>query len=165
MTEKFQHINSKALFQGSFDPFTVGHESIVMRALAIFDHVVVAIVHNVNKAGFLPVEKRKKLIETVFADEPRVSVVTSTGLTVELAREVGATCLLRGVRSLADYDYEMAMATANRRLSGGTLETVLLYTLPEYAHVSSSLVRELIKFRQPIDELMPDGWDKQTFEC
>ena len=155
---------SIALFQGSFDPFTAGHESIVERALAIFDQVVVAVVHNVNKPGFLPVERRVELIKNAFDGNQRVRVVSSQGLTVDLAREVGATCLLRGVRSVQDFEYEMTMAAANRQLSGGTLDTVLLYTLPELAHVSSSLVRELVRFGRPVDALMPSKWDRKPFE-
>lgn len=150
-----------ALFQGSFDPFTAGHESIVKRALGIFDKVVVAVVHNVSKPGFLPVERRVEIIKQAFDDEPRVSVVASQGLTVDLARECGATCLLRGVRTVQDFEYEMTMAAANRQLSGGTLETVMLYTLPEMAHVSSSLVRELVKFNQNVDAFMPSKWDRK----
>lgn len=160
-----QTIERVALFQGSFDPFTAGHESIVRRALPLFDRIVVAVVYNVNKHGLLSVERRKHLIESVFADEPQVSVTSSTGLTVDLAREVGATCLLRGVRSAADFDYEQAMAQANRELSGGSLETVLLYTLPELAHVSSSLVRELISYHRPIDRYMPSNWNRCLIEC
>ena len=152
-----------ALFQGSFDPFTAGHESIVERALAIFDKVVVAVVHNISKPGFLPVKRRVELIENAFAGEPRVSVVTSQGLTVDLAKETGATCLLRGVRTVQDFEYEMNMAAANRQLSGGKLETVLLYTLPQLAHVSSSLVRELVRFNKPVDSLMPSRWDRKPF--
>lgn len=153
-----QHI---ALFQGSFDPFTAGHESIVRRALDIFDKVVVAVVHNIGKPGFLPVDRRVEIIEQAFAGESRVEVVTSQGLTVDLARQCGATCLLRGVRTVQDFEYEMTMAAANRHLSGGTLETVMLYSLPELAHVSSSLVRELVRFNQPVEALMPSKWDRK----
>ena len=105
------------------------------------------------------------MIESAFADEPRVSVTSSTGLTVDLAREVGATCLLRSVRSAQDFDYEQAMAQANRELSGGSLETVLLYTLPHLAHVSSSLVRELISYHRAIDSYMPRNWNRRLMEC
>lgn len=144
-----------ALFQGSFDPFTAGHESIVRRALALFDRVVIAVVHNVSKSGLLPVSERERLIASVFADSDRVRVVSSPALTVDVAREVGADCLLRGVRTVADFEYEMTMSQANRDLSGGTLDTVLLYTEPHLAHVSSSLVRELLRFGRDVTPYMP----------
>ena len=106
-----------ALFQGSFDPFTRGHESIVMRALSIFDEVVIAVVHNSQKHGFLPVDLRARLIEDAFKGESRVKVVCSEGLTVNIAKEVGACCLLRGVRNTIDFEYEKGNAEVNLRLS------------------------------------------------
>ena len=156
MTKDELHSGARtALFQGSFDPFTAGHESIVRRALALFDRVVIAVVHNVNKSGLLPVADRERLIASVFADCDRVRVVSSPALTVDAAREFGARCLLRGVRTVADFEYEMTMAQANRDLSGGTLDTVLLYTEPRLAHVSSSLVRELLRFDRDVTPYMP----------
>lgn len=145
----------KALFQGSFDPFTAGHENIVRRALTVCDHVVVAVVVNVGKHGMLTSAQRKRLIERVFAGEPRVSVVASDALTVDVARHVGATCLLRGVRSSADVDYELAMAQTNRELGG--IETLLLPAEPRLAHVSSSLVRELLRFGVNVTPYLPAG--------
>ena len=144
-----------ALFQGSFDPFTKGHDDIVRRALAIFDRVVVAVVINVNKHGLLTPEQRKTLIEEVYRDEPCVTVVTSKGLTVDLAHEVGATCLLRSVRNVQDYEYEQVMAAANRELGG--LDTMVLFSRPELAHVSSSLVRELLTFGRDVTPYLPAG--------
>lgn len=144
-----------ALFQGSFDPFTIGHADIVRRALNIFDQVVIAIVVNVEKKGLLSLEQRRNLIEQVFADEPRVRIVASEKLTVEVAHDEGATCLLRGVRTTQDFEYEQVMAQANRELGG--LDTVLLFTRPEYAHVSSSLVRELLRFGRDVTPYLPAG--------
>lgn len=149
------------LFQGSFDPFTRGHADIVRRALALFDEVVVAVVVNVNKKGMLAVEQRKRLIADVFAGEPRVRVVASDKLTVDVAREVGATCLLRSVRSSVDYDYEESMAQANRDL--GDLDTVLLLARPGLRHVSSSLVRELIAFGRGVSDYLPEGVDLNDY--
>ena len=113
-----------ALFPGSFDPFTRGHESIVRRALPLFDTIVIAIGINPDKPGFMNMEKRKAWIEGVFHDEPRVKVVSYTGLTVDVARQHKAHYLLRGVRMIQDFETEMHMAEINRQLSG--LETVLL---------------------------------------
>lgn len=143
------------MFQGSFDPFTRGHESIVRRALPLFDEIVVAVVSNIAKKPFMSLENRLEFIKQVFAGEPRVRVVASDGLTVDVAREVGATCLLRGVRMIQDFENEMHMAEINRRLSG--IETVLLYTLPEFSHISSTIVRELYNYQQDASDYLPDG--------
>ena len=142
-----------AMFQGSFDPFTLGHESIVRRALPLFDEIVVAVVSNIAKKPFMNLNNRMEFIKQVFADEPRVKVVASEGLTVDVAREVGATCLLRGVRMIQDFENEMHMAEINRRLSG--IETVLLYTLPEFSHISSTIVRELYNYNQDVTSYLP----------
>ena len=145
------------MFQGSFDPFTRGHESIVRRSLPLFDEIVVAVVSNIAKKPFMSLEKRLEFIKQVFAAEPRVRVVASEGLTVDVARQVGATCLLRGVRMIQDFENEMHMAEINRRLGG--IETVLLYTLPEFSHISSTIVRELYNYNQDISEYIPESVD------
>lgn len=142
-----------AFFAGSFDPFTIGHKSIVDRALPLFDRVIVAIGRNTAKKPWMPLDERVAAISRVYANEPRVSVVTYDGLTAEAARTYGATALLRGVRSVADFETERTLADVNRNLSG--LESVLLYTLPELASVSSSLVRELAAFGAPYTHLLP----------
>ncbi len=146
-----------AMFQGSFDPFTRGHESIVRRSLPLFDEIVVAVVSNIAKKPFMSLDNRLEFIKQVFAAEPRVRVVASEGLTVDVAREVGATCLLRGVRMIQDFENEMHMAEINRRLGG--IETVLLYTLPEFSHISSTIVRELYNYNQDISEYLPESVD------
>lgn len=143
----------KAFFAGSFDPFTVGHKSIVDRALGLFDSVVVAVGDNSAKAPFQTVDERRSAISRVYAADKRVEVCVYDGLTVDAARAIGCTHLLRGVRSVADFEYERQLADANRNISG--LETVLLYTLPEYSFVSSSLVRDLIKYGRAADEFLP----------
>lgn len=147
-----------ALFPGSFDPFTRGHESIVERALPLFDEIVIAIGVNVNKHTLTSMEQRQQWIKSTFSHEPRVRVIAYTGLTADAARQCGARFLLRGVRTVADFESEMAMADVNRELSG--LETVLLYTLPECSHISSSMVRELVKYGQSVDRYLPRGLDR-----
>ena len=142
-----------AMFQGSFDPFTLGHESIVRRALPLFDEVVIAVVNNIAKAPFMSIDNRMEFIGKVFDREPQVRVVSSSGLTVDVAREVGASCLLRGVRMIQDFENEMHMAEINRQLGG--IETVLLYTLPENSHISSSIVRELFKYGHDVSDMLP----------
>ncbi|MBR6432239.1 MAG: pantetheine-phosphate adenylyltransferase [Muribaculaceae bacterium] len=144
-----------ALFPGSFDPFTRGHESIVRRALPLFDKFIIAIGVNADKRSFMTMEQRKKWIEDVFKDDPKVEVVTYSNLTVDVAREVGAQFIVRGVRLIQDFENEKHLAEINRDLTG--IETILLYTLPEYSHISSSIVRELVRYGQDVSPYLPEG--------
>lgn len=142
-----------ALFAGSFDPFTIGHKSIVDRALPLFDEIVIGVGVNSVKSGHDTAENRCRNIEAVYGAEPRVRVVAFTGLTVEAARREGAQFLLRGVRSVADFEYERQMADINRNISG--IESVLIYALPELASVSSSMVRELAAYGVDVSAYLP----------
>lgn len=142
-----------ALFAGSFNPFTRGHHAIVLRALAIFDEVVVAVGCNIEKGGTSIAQERVAAIEKVYAGEPRVQVVAYSGLTMDYARSIGATALLRGVRSVKDFEYERDLADVNMRLGG--IETVILMSEPEYAAISSSLVRELMSYGKDVKDLLP----------
>lgn len=142
-----------ALFAGSFDPFTLGHENIVRRGLEIFDEVIVGIGINPDKHPMMSAEARVQWIESVFADEPRVRVISYEGYTVDAAKANGARFLLRGVRTAADFEYEKHIASVNRRLAG--IETVLINTLPELEHISSTLVRERLAAGQDISDLVP----------
>ncbi|MBQ6166610.1 MAG: pantetheine-phosphate adenylyltransferase [Muribaculaceae bacterium] len=144
-----------ALFPGSFDPFTRGHESIVRRALPLFDKFVIAIGVNADKRSFLTTEQRKAMIEQVFKDDPRIEVISYTGMTVDVAQEVGARFIVRGVRLIQDFENEKHLAEVNRDLTG--IETILLYTLPEYSHISSSIVRELYHYGQDVSRYLPEG--------
>ena len=144
-----------AIFPGSFDPFTVGHYDIVMRGLPLFDEIIIGIGRNVNKQGYFPIEKRMEAIQSAFADEPRVKVMCYEGLTTDFAQAQRATCILRGVRSVQDFEYERNIAEANKQLCG--IETVLLYTRPEFAHISSSLVRELRSYNKDITPYLPQS--------
>jgi len=146
-----------ALFPGSFDPFTRGHESIVRRALPLFDKFVIAIGVNADKHSFMTMEQRKAWIQSVFKNCPQVDVVTYTGLTVDIAREVGAQFIVRGVRLIQDFENEKHLAEVNRDLTG--IETILLYTLPEYSHISSSIVRELARYGQDVSQYLPEAAD------
>ncbi len=142
-----------ALFTGSFDPFTIGHADIVRRGLELFDEVVVCIGYNIHKQSSTPVEERKAAIERCFACDPRVRVEIYTDLTVDVAARCGARFILKGVRSVKDFEYESEMGEINRRLSG--LETVLLLARPELAYISSSMVRELKAFGKDISTYLP----------
>lgn len=143
----------RAIFPGSFDPFTIGHKDIVMRALDLFDEIVIGVGRNADKKPLMPVEERVEAIRKAFEGDSRVRVMTYPGLTVDFAREVDAHFILRGIRCVQDFEYERNMAEANKELSG--LETVLLYTSPQYAHISSSLVRDLYRYQKDISQYIP----------
>ena len=146
-------IMTTALFAGSFDPFTRGHQAIVERALAMFGRVVVAVGRNMDKQCMFALEERVSAIEGLYSGNDRVSVTVYDTLTMDFAHEVGATVLLRGVRSVRDFEYERDIADVNMRLGG--IDTVLLVSEPEYASVSSSVVRELMKYGKDVTELLP----------
>jgi len=152
-TDKAASDSRIALFPGSFDPFTRGHESIVRRALPLFDQIVVAIGVNANKRSLMTLEQRIAWIESVFHDEPKVKVIAYTGMTVDAARDAGASYIVRGVRLIQDFENEKHLAEVNRDLSG--IETILLYTLPGDSHISSSVVRELLHYGQDVSAYLP----------
>lgn len=145
-----------AIFPGSFDPFTRGHEAIVDEALRLFDRVIVAIGHNTQKRGLLTVDARKRLIEELYRTEERVEVVVYNTLTGDEARRLGAKTIVRSVRNAADFEYERTMERANRHIFPD-LDTVILLAPAEVEHISSSLVRELHAFGHDVAELMPEG--------
>ena len=128
-----------AMFPGTFDPFTIGHESIVLRALNLFDEVVVAVVNNNEKKSFMSLENRMSYIESVFEDNPRVRVVAFDGLLVDVAKAEKVDCLIRGVRTVQDFEYEKNLSDIYR-VTGG-IESVLLCSYPEYGFISSTMVR------------------------
>ena len=146
-------IKRTALFAGSFDPFTKGHYALVKRALPMFDKIIIGLGINSGKKCMFTVEERIKAIKEVFTDEERVEVMTYDSLTMDFAKEIGANVLLRGVRSTKDFEYEREIADINLRLGG--IETVLLISEPEYASISSSIVRELTTYGKDITELLP----------
>ena len=143
-----------ALFPGSFDPFTNGHLDVVQRGLELFDEVVVAIGQNSSKQRYLPLEQMLGLLAGVFHNEPRVSVRAFTGLTAELAREVGARFLLRGLRNSPDFEYEKPIAYGNQYLNHG-LETVFLLTSPALGAISSTIIRDMHRYGGNVDALVP----------
>ena len=142
-----------AIFPGSFDPFTIGHASIVRRGLEMFDKIVIGVGYNTNKRSFLTPEERVEAIEKVYASEARVKVVAYADLTADLARREQAGFVLRGIRSVKDFEYERDLAGINHRLSD--VETVLLFTEPQYADISSTVVRELLSFGKDVSAFLP----------
>lgn len=145
-----------ALFAGSFDPFTRGHELVVEEALRLFDEVVIGVGKNVSKRSLLSVEQRCRLIDDLYRDNDAVKVASYSTLTGDFAREVGATVLVRGVRNTIDFEFERSIEATNRQLFP-ELTTVLLPTPAEYMHISSSVVRELLSFGRKVDDYMPQG--------
>ena len=142
-----------AIFPGTFDPFTVGHASIVERGLPLFDRIVIGVGVNDNKRTLYTNEERVRNIQEIYANEPRIKVVVYDDLTVDLAKREGAEFILRGIRSVKDFEYERDIAAMNERLSG--VETVLLFTEPQYMSISSSVVRELLRFGKDVTEFLP----------
>lgn len=147
------HKSKTALYPGSFNPFTTGHKSIVERTLKFCDRVVIAIGHNPDK-NMEEAARNLEKIKAVFAGEARVEAVVYEGLTVDVARECGADVIVRGVRGVSDYDYELKLAEVNLRISG--IETIFLPALPELAFVSSSMVRELQSYGHDVSQFLPE---------
>ncbi|MDR2385151.1 MAG: pantetheine-phosphate adenylyltransferase [Tannerella sp.] len=143
----------KAIFPGSFDPFTTGHYALVKRALAFTDEIVIAIGVNIEKKMMFTVEERIENIRLIYNNNPRVQISVYENLTADFAKEINADYILRGVRNITDFEYEKNMADINRKLAG--IETVILFSEPEYGYVSSNLVRELKKFDKDITSLIP----------
>lgn len=147
----------KAIFPGTFDPFTIGHYSVVKRALTFMDEVIIGIGVNEKKKTYFPIEKRVEMILRLFADEPRIQVAAYDGLTVDFAREQGAGFIIRGIRTVHDFEYEETIADVNRKLAG--VETILLFTEPELTSVSSTIVRELLHYQKDVTPFLPEGMD------
>lgn len=145
----------KALFPGSFDPITLGHYDIIKRSIPLFDEIVVAIGINAEKKYMFSLEDRKRFIEEAFADEPKISVVTYEGLTIDFCKNIKAQFILRGLRNPADFEFEKAIAHTNRRLS--KIETVFLLTAAKTSYISSSIVRDVIRNGGEYQLLVPDS--------
>lgn len=143
----------KAIFPGSFDPITLGHEDIIKRAIPLFDEIVIAIGINADKKYMFPLEDRKRFIEETFKDEPKISVITYEGLTIDLCKRINANFILRGLRNPADFEFEKAIAHTNRHLS--KIETVFLLTAADTSYISSSIVRDVIRNGGEYQMLVP----------
>ena len=145
----------KAIFPGSFDPITLGHEDIIRRGIPLFDEIVIAIGVNADKKYMFSLEERKRFIEETFKDEPNVKVIVYEGLTIELCHKVKANFILRGLRNPADFEFEKAIAHTNRRLS--KIETVFLLTAAKTSFISSSIVRDVIRHNGDYEVLVPNA--------
>lgn len=142
-----------AIFPGTFDPFTIGHQSLVDRGLALVDEIVIAVGINDKKSTYFSLEERMEAIRKLYQGNSRVKVISYNRLTVDVAEEMGAGFILRGIRSATDFEYEKTIADVNRKLSG--VETLILFTEPELSHVSSSIVRELLRYGKDVSQFLP----------
>ena len=142
-----------AIFPGTFDPFTLGHASIVKRGLRLFDRIFIAIGENDSKQTFFTIDERLDQIRACYPDEPRVKVCAYKGLTVNFAKENNAGFIIRGVRSLGDFEYERILSDINQKISD--IDTILLFTEPEYSSIHSNVVRELLKYKQDVSAFIP----------
>ena len=142
-----------AIFPGTYDPFTIGHDALVRRALNLVDELYIAIGINTEKRTMQTLEERMQRIATLYKDEPRIHVVSYEGLTTDFAQSIGAQFILRGVRNTIDFEYERNIADVNKMLTG--IDTLLLISEPEYAAISSSMVRELAHFGKDISKYLP----------
>lgn len=148
-------MNKKAIFPGTFDPFTIGHYSLVKRSLQLMDEIVIAIGVNDSKQSYFTLNQRIQMIKDLYANNPRVSVASYNSLTVDFAKEIGAQFIVRGIRSVNDFEYEKTIADMNRNLTG--IETFILFTEPELTHISSTVVRELLRFGHDVTKFVPEG--------
>lgn len=144
-----------AVFPGSFDPITKGHESIILRGIPLFDEIIVAIGLNAEKSAYFPIEQRLQWISEVFKDIPKVTVTGYSGLTVDFCRKSGALYILRGLRTSADFEFERSVGQVNKKLYP-EIESVFLLTNPEYASLTSSIVREVHRYGGDVSQFVPD---------
>jgi pantetheine-phosphate adenylyltransferase len=152
-----------AVFPGSFDPLTIGHEAIVRRALILFDEIIIAVGANALKKNFYPLSTRKEMITKVFKDEPRVRVDHYEGLTVDYCKRENAAFLIRGLRTAADFEFERAIAQVNRVLAP-TVESVFLLTVPEHSHINSTIVRDIIRSGGDASIFVPSVIDLRDYK-
>ena len=145
----------KAIFPGSFDPITLGHVDIINRGVTLFDEIIIAIGENSSKDYMFSIDERVAFIESAFKDNPKVSVMNYSGLTIDFCKEIGVDFIVRGLRSPADFEFEKAIAHTNRHLS--TLETVFLLTSSQTSFISSSIVREIIRYEGDYKKLVQNS--------
>ncbi len=143
-----------ALFPGSFDPVTKAHVDILKRSVSLFDKVIVGIGLNSNKPPFLNPETRKKMLEAVFADQPKVEVMTYEGLTVEFCKKIGAKYMIRGIRTVSDFEYEKAIAQMNHALVP-EIESIFIVSKPGYSSISSTIVRDILRNKGDVSQFIP----------
>jgi pantetheine-phosphate adenylyltransferase len=149
-----------AIYAGSFDPFTKGHQNVIDRGLKVFDKIIVALAHNVSKKTIFSLQERVKIIEELYKDRKSIVVDSFEGLLVDYAKKTDTNILLRGMRSVSDFEYELQMAHANKTLYS-EIETVFIVTDSDYSHISSSLIREIVSLGGSVKDMVPDFVEKK----
>lgn len=143
-----------ALFPGSFDPVTKAHVDIVKRSVGLFDKVYIGIGANSTKPGFLSIEKREQMLRAVFHTEPKIHIVAYDGLTVNFCKSIGATYMIRGIRTVSDFEYEKAIAQMNHSLMPD-IESIFIVSKPGYSSISSTIVREILRYNGDVEQFIP----------
>jgi pantetheine-phosphate adenylyltransferase len=152
-----------AVFPGSFDPFTIGHEAIIRRAMSLFDEIIIAVGANALKKNFYSLETRKEMIHKVFENDPNVKVDHYEGLTVDYCKKMGAGYLLRGLRTAADFEFERAIGQVNKAMAPG-IESVFLLTVPEHSFINSTIVRDIIKSGGDASRFVPSAINLKNYK-
>jgi pantetheine-phosphate adenylyltransferase len=155
-------MDTRAVYPGSFDPVTNGHIDLIQRSAALFDKVIVAILRNTEKTPLFTVDERVSMLEEAVQDLKNVSVTSFAGLLVEFVEQVGASVIVRGIRAVSDYEYELQMALMNRRISS-KVETVFMLPAESYSFLSSKLVKEIAQHGGPIHGFVPTGVEKRLY--
>lgn len=143
----------KTIFPGTFDPFTIGHKCIVDRMLNLMDEITIAVGINSNKKTFFSIEERLEFIQQVYKNESKIKVMSYDSLTVDFAQKINVQCIVRGIRTIGDFEYERNIADINKKLAG--IETFILFSEPEYAYINSSFIRELLYYKKDISKFVP----------
>ena len=162
MNQKIENQKSVAVFPGSFDPFTIGHESIVLRAMNLFDKIIIGIGSNSSKAAFFSVEQRLEMLQELFAANPKVEAMYYDDLTTDFCKRVGAKYMLRGLRTSSDFEYEKVIAQVNQAMLP-EVESLFMLTLPEHGAINSSVVREIMRYGGDVSKFVPKGIDFQKY--
>jgi pantetheine-phosphate adenylyltransferase len=152
-----------AIYPGSFDPFTYGHQNIIERSVKVFDQIIVAVAHNTSKKTIFTVEERVEILNEIFRDRDDVKVDYFEGLLVEYIKKMGTNVVLRGMRTVSDFEFEMQMALANKTLSS-ELETVFMVTDSEFSHISSSVIKEVVSLNGSASHMVPEIVEKRLRE-
>lgn len=152
-----------AIYAGSFDPFTKGHQNVIDRGLKVFNKIIVALAHNVSKKTIFTLHERVEIIKEIYKDRDNVIVESFEGLLVDYSKKIGTNVLLRGMRSVSDFEYELQMALANKTLQP-EVETVFIVTDSDYSHISSSLIREIVSLGGSVKNMVPDLVEKKLKE-
>lgn len=151
----------KVLYPGSFDPITYGHMNIVEQACDLFDEVVIAVMYNSQKTGLFSIEERVKMIDELYKDNPKVKVVSATGATIDLAMKNNCKAIIRGLRTLSDFEYEIQMSQINKQLSENKVNTISLFAESNLENVSSSMVKEILDIDKDISKYVPSIVEKE----